>query len=79
MNNTKRLLKHTVALGLVIGWGNLNGVVSSYIYLVREDGLRMTSGPTLFIRLSWTVKGRLSRRSLILDLDAATPVRDPCI
>lgn len=30
------MYKRGVTLGFVIGWGNLNGVVSSNIYLARE-------------------------------------------
>lgn len=37
VNNTEGSLKRAVVLGMVVGWGNLNGVVSSNIYLVREQ------------------------------------------
>jgi sugar phosphate permease len=37
INNTEGSLKRAVVLGMVVGWGNLNGVVSSNIYLVRES------------------------------------------
>lgn len=36
VNNTEGSLKHTVVLGLVIGWGNLNSIISSNIYLVKQ-------------------------------------------
>ncbi|KFA52290.1 hypothetical protein S40293_00650 [Stachybotrys chartarum IBT 40293] len=36
-NNTEGSLKRAVVLGMVVGWGNLNGVVSSNIYLDREN------------------------------------------
>ncbi|KAH7303448.1 major facilitator superfamily transporter [Stachybotrys elegans] len=36
-NNTEGSLKRAVVLGMVVGWGNLNGVVSSNIYLTREN------------------------------------------
>ncbi|KAH7002669.1 major facilitator superfamily domain-containing protein [Ilyonectria destructans] len=36
VNNTEGSLKRAVVLGLVVGWGNLNGVVSSNIYLVKQ-------------------------------------------
>ncbi|SPO06214.1 related to allantoate permease [Cephalotrichum gorgonifer] len=35
-NNTEGSLKRAFVLGMVVGWGNLNGVVSSNIYLDRE-------------------------------------------
>ena len=35
-NNTEGALKRAVVLGMVVGWGNLNGVVSSNIYLTEE-------------------------------------------
>ena len=35
-NNTEGNLKRGFALGMIVGWGNLNGVVSSNIYLVKE-------------------------------------------
>ncbi|RSL55222.1 hypothetical protein CEP54_009479 [Fusarium duplospermum] len=37
INNTEGSLKRAVVLGMVVGWGNLNGVVSSNIYLVKES------------------------------------------
>ncbi|EFQ31568.1 major facilitator superfamily transporter [Colletotrichum graminicola M1.001] len=36
INNTEGSLKRAFVLGMVVGWGNLNGVVSSNIYLKRE-------------------------------------------
>ncbi|KAK7948855.1 uncharacterized protein PG986_009741 [Apiospora aurea] len=36
INNTEGSLKRAVVLGMVVGFGNLNGVVSSNIYLTRE-------------------------------------------
>lgn len=35
-NNTEGSLKRAIVLGIVVGWGNLNGVVSSNIYLPAE-------------------------------------------
>ena len=35
-NNTEGSLKRAVVLGMVVGWGNLNGVVSSNIYLKTQ-------------------------------------------
>ncbi|KAJ3950914.1 hypothetical protein N0V92_012693 [Colletotrichum tropicale] len=37
INNTEGSLKRAFVLGMVVGWGNLNGVVSSNIYLKRES------------------------------------------
>ena len=36
-NNFEGSLKRAFVLGMVVGWGNLNGVVSSNIYLDREN------------------------------------------
>ena len=35
-NNTEGVYKRGVTLGFVIGWGNLNGVVSSNIYRAQD-------------------------------------------
>ena len=35
-NNTEGVYKRGVVLGIFIGWGNLNGIVSSNIYLTRN-------------------------------------------
>ncbi|UPK95911.1 hypothetical protein LCI18_006846 [Fusarium solani-melongenae] len=35
-NNIEGSLKRAIVLGMVVGWGNLNGVVSSNIYLDRQ-------------------------------------------
>lgn len=37
MNNTEGSLKRAIVVGMVVGWGNLNGVVSSNIYIGREN------------------------------------------
>ncbi|KAF6809212.1 MFS transporter [Colletotrichum plurivorum] len=37
INNTEGSLKRAFVLGMVVGWGNLNGVVSSNIYLTHES------------------------------------------
>lgn len=36
-NNTEGSMKRAIALGMVVGWGNLNGVVSSNIYITSES------------------------------------------
>ena len=38
-NNTEGVYKRGVTLGFVIGWGNLNGVVASNIYQVKDKPL----------------------------------------
>lgn len=35
-NNTEGSLKRAFVIGMVVGWGNLNGIVSSNIYLDRQ-------------------------------------------
>lgn len=42
-NNTEGVYRRGVTLGFVIGWGNLNGVVSSNIYRTK-DGPRFKPG-----------------------------------
>lgn len=37
-NNTEGVYKRGIVLGMVIGWGNLNGIVSSNIYFNKVDG-----------------------------------------
>ncbi|ROT40343.1 MFS general substrate transporter [Sodiomyces alkalinus F11] len=36
VNNTEGPIKRGIVVGLVVGWANLNGIVASNIYLVRE-------------------------------------------
>ncbi len=36
-NNTEGVYKRGVALGIIIGWGNLNGIVSSNIYRAQDS------------------------------------------
>ncbi|KAI9796266.1 MAG: hypothetical protein M1825_000857 [Sarcosagium campestre] len=47
-NNTEGVYKRGVTLGFVIGWGNLNGVVSSNIYR-SSNGPKFTSGHSVVI------------------------------
>ena len=35
-NNTEGVYKRGITLGFVIGWGNLNGIVSSNIYRSQD-------------------------------------------
>ncbi|KAK1959993.1 major facilitator superfamily transporter [Colletotrichum sublineola] len=43
INNTEGSLKRAFVLGMVVGWGNLNGVVSSNIY-IKEEAPRYFTG-----------------------------------
>ena len=36
-NNVEGSLKRGVMVGVVVGWGNMNGVVSSNIYILKES------------------------------------------
>ncbi|KAF8252812.1 MFS general substrate transporter [Wilcoxina mikolae CBS 423.85] len=47
-NNTEGVYKRGVTLGMVIGWGNLNGVMSSNVYLAR-DSPRYTMGHAIIL------------------------------
>ncbi|GAD93969.1 MFS transporter [Paecilomyces variotii No. 5] len=42
-NNTEGVYKRGVSIGIIIGWGNLNGIVSSNIYR-NQDGPRFYPG-----------------------------------
>ncbi|KAK1534850.1 major facilitator superfamily transporter [Colletotrichum costaricense] len=42
INNTEGSLKRAFVLGMVVGWGNLNGVVSSNIYIKAESPRYLT-------------------------------------
>ena len=46
-NNTEGVYKRGITLGFVIGWGNLNGVVSSNIYIKGDPGYRKGHGIVL--------------------------------
>lgn len=46
-NNTEGVYKRGITLGFVIGWGNLNGVVSSNIYIKGDPGYRKGHGVVL--------------------------------
>lgn len=48
INNTEGSLKRAFVLGMVVGWGNLNGVVSSNIYLTRENP-KFTTGHSVVL------------------------------
>lgn len=46
-NNTEGVYKRGITLGFVIGWGNLNGVVSSNIYIKGDPKYRKGHGVVL--------------------------------
>jgi len=48
-NNTEGVYKRGVTLGFVIGFGNLNGVVASNIYLAREATTGYTTGHAVIL------------------------------
>ncbi|KAF2720626.1 MFS general substrate transporter [Polychaeton citri CBS 116435] len=43
-NNTEGVYKRGVTLGFIIGWGNLNGIMSSNVYLAREKPIGYPTG-----------------------------------
>jgi hypothetical protein len=47
-NNTEGSLKCAFVLGVVVGWVNLNGMVSSNIYLLREKPRYYTKHAVVF-------------------------------
>lgn len=50
-NNTEGVYKRGVTLGFVIGWGNLNGIVSSNIYRVKDKPKYRTGHGVVFAYL----------------------------
>lgn len=50
-NNMEGVYKRGVVIGIVVGWGNLNGVVSSNIYLVTEKPRYWTGHGTVLAYL----------------------------
>lgn len=50
-NNTEGVYKRGVTLGFAIGWGNLNGVVSSNIYQKRDSPKYRTGHSVVFAYL----------------------------
>lgn len=50
-NNSEGVFKRGVVIGIVVGWGNMNGVVSSNIYLPGEKPRYWTGHGTVFAYL----------------------------
>lgn len=63
-NNTEGVYKRGVTLGFVIGWGNLNGAVSSNIYRAK-DKPRYKPGHAVCLVKKFPPKGH--EKSLISD------------
>jgi predicted MFS family arabinose efflux permease len=65
-NNVEGVYKRGVTLGFVIGWGNLNGVVSSNIYRGREKP-KYTSGHAVVLAylVLWLLGGSIVTRFLL--------------
>ncbi|KEZ46557.1 Uncharacterized protein SAPIO_CDS0353 [Scedosporium apiospermum] len=71
-NNTEGSLKRAFVLGMVVGWGNLNGVTSSNIYLTRENprfwtGHGVILGYQVFFLLSGSVFMHFALRKMNKD------------
>ncbi|KAK8180316.1 major facilitator superfamily domain-containing protein [Phyllosticta capitalensis] len=59
-NNVEGVYKRGVTIGFVIGWGNLNGVVSSNIYLARDKPRYLTGhGVVLAYLVLWLLGGSI--------------------
>ena len=56
-NNIEGVYKRGVVLGFVVGWGNLNGVVSSNIYLSNEKPRYWTGNGTIIGVLTFFLLG----------------------
>ena len=65
-NNTEGVYKRGVTLGFVIGWGNLNGVVSSNIYRDKEKPLYRTGHGIVFAYLFLFLFGGSALMRLLL-------------
>jgi nitrate/nitrite transporter NarK len=65
-NNVEGVYKRGVTLGFVIGWGNLNGVVSSNIYR-GQDKPRFKPGHAVVLAymICWLLGGSLVTRALL--------------
>jgi MFS family permease len=48
-NNIEGVYKRGITLGIMIGWGNLNGIVSSNIYNTDTDGPRFIPGHSVVL------------------------------
>ena len=60
-NNTEGVYKRGVTLGFVIGWGNLNGIVSSNIYRAKDaPGYKLGHGVVLAYMTLFLLGGSLT-------------------
>lgn len=65
-NNVEGVYKRGVTLGFVIGWGNLNGVVSSNIYRGRDSPrYSLGHGVVLAYMVVWLFAGSIVTRLLL--------------
>ena len=65
-NNTEGVYKRGVTLGFVIGWGNLNGVVSSNIYQKKDAPLYRPGHGVVFAYLLLALTGGSSLMTMLL-------------
>ena len=65
-NNTEGVYKRGVTLGFVIGWGNLNGVVSSNIYQRKDSPLYRPGHGVVFAYLLLFLTGGSSLMTILL-------------
>ena len=73
-NNTEGVYKRGVTLGFVIGWGNLNGVVSSNIYQKKDAPLYRPGHGVVFAYLLLALTGGSSLMTMLLRKENATRV-----
>lgn len=65
-NNTEGVYKRGVTLGIVIGWGNLNGVMSSNIYQKKDKPLYRTGHAVVLAYLLLFLTGGSTLLHLLL-------------
>lgn len=66
-NNTEGVYKRGVTLGFVIGWGNLNGVVSSNIYRSQDKpGYKLGHGVVLAYLALFLLGGSLVTHFMLM-------------
>ena len=65
-NNIEGVYKRGVAIGIFVGWGNLNGVVSSNIYLPSDaPGYRIGHGVVLAYLIIFLLGGTILQTLLL--------------
>ncbi|KAL8719729.1 MAG: hypothetical protein Q9225_003299 [Loekoesia sp. 1 TL-2023] len=70
-NNTEGVYKRGVTLGFVIGWGNLNGIVSSNIYRVKDKPKYRTGHGIVFAYLTLFLLGGSALQYVLLKRENA--------